>query len=70
MEADAHDYAVSMSAYLKLLEKINYKPRVDLFASRNKCKIKTYVFRQLDPFTWKTDGFSLTWSGKVYVSSN
>ena len=67
MEADTHDYAVSMCAYSKLLEKISYEPEVDLFASRNTCKIKTYVSRRLDPFAWKTDAFSFTWTGKIYM---
>ena len=64
---NSHDYALSQAIFDKVTKKFNITPEVDLFASQNSSKLPKFVSRCLDPFSWKTNAFSLEWPSKFYL---
>lgn len=54
-------------AISKLNFKLNFKPEIDLFASRNNCQIEIFVSWKPEPESYAIDAFSISWpSMKLY----
>lgn len=64
---DNNDYSLNTDIFKKLLLKIPFTPKVDLFASRLTNKTPIYVSWRFDPFAWKVNAFSFNWPNEIYL---
>ena len=62
-----HEYALNVNTFIYISELIPFNLEIDLFASKDNCKLKTYVTLFNDPLAFQIDAFSFRWPSNIYV---
>ena len=65
---DNLEWSLDREVFCKLIRKADFRPQVDLFATRLNAQVQKFVSWKPDPQAWKVDAFAITWTGiKAYA---
>ena len=63
----SHEYSLGKDSFDSIISLFNFRPSIDLFATRHNFKVEKFVSWQFDHLAYKTNAFSFQWPNNSYL---